>query len=411
MPCETRRAVPLASALDLPELDYQDSTLRGERFHDVLSQAAARGWLARTALGFLVLERDLAIEILRDHRLAFPALQMLLLRGVTEGPIWERTVKGVMVKVGEPHLRLRRLVAPAMSPRSIAALRARVRAFAEDRWRAVVAAGRCEFVSSFAKPIPSAVIADLLGLPGEADRLAHWSTMLQAVFKLGAETDRAEVERTYEEVRDYVLELLKERRQTPGEDFISAIATHRENGDRLSDDECVTAVVAVISGGTDTTQAQLGHGMRLFAEHPEQWELLAREPSLAAQAANEVLRFEPITPFTARMASRDVEYRGVTFPKGTLLFACAERANRDPSVFERPNKFDISVDRGRAPILTFGFGDHFCLGAQLARMELAETFAFLAPRMRRLCLDDKPVFGSVIGIYSMESVPIAFEPG
>jgi cytochrome P450 len=316
----------------------------------------------------------------------------------------------MMVKVGEPHLRLRRLVAPAMSPRSIGALRARVRAIAEDQWRTVAAEGQCEFVGAFARSIPSTVIAELLGLPGEADRLARWSTMLQAVFKLGTETEREEVERTYEEVRGYVLELLEERRRTPGEDFISAIATYRENGDRLSDDECVSVVVAVISGGTDTTQAQLGHGMRLFAEHPEQWELLARQPSLAVQAAKEVLRFEPITPFTARIATRDVEYRGVTFPEGTLLFACAETANRDRSVFERPNEFDVSVDRGRAPILTFGFGDHFCLGAQLARMELAETFAFLAPRMRRLRLDSEPVYGSIIGIYAMESVPIAFEP-
>jgi cytochrome P450 len=403
--------VPFASTLDLPELDYQDPTLRGERFHSVLRQAARDSWLARTAVGFLVLERDLAIEVLRDHRLAFPALQMLLLQGVSEGPIWERTVNGVMVKVGGPHLRLRRLVAPAMSPRSIGTVRARVRALAEDRWRNVAAEGWCEFVATFAKPIPSAVIADLLGLPGEADRLAHWSTMLQAVFKLGAEYERADVERSYDEVRDYVLELLEERRQAPGEDFISAIATHRENGDRLSDEECVTAVVAVISGGVETTQAQLAHGMRLFAEHPDQWELLARQPSLAMQAANEVLRFEPITPFTARMATQDVEYRGVTFPEGTLLFACAETANRDPSVFQRPNEFDVSVDRGRAPILTFGFGDHFCLGAQLARMELAETFAFLAPMMRRLRMDGEPVYGSIVGIYPMESVPIAYEPG
>jgi cytochrome P450 len=403
--------VPLASTLDLPELDYLDPTLRGERFHSVLRQASARSWLARTAVGFLVLERDLAIEVLRDRRLAFPALQMLLLQGVMEGPIWERTVNGVMVKVGEPHLRLRRLVAPAMSPRSIGTLRARVRALAEERWRREAAEGRCEFVTSFAKPIPSAVIAELLGLPGQADRLAHWSTMLQAVFKLGAEYERAEVERAYEEVRDYVLQLLEERRQRPGKDFISAIGTYREDGDRLSDDECVTAVIAVISGGTETTQAQLGHGIRLFAEHPEQWELLAGQPSLAPHAANEVLRFEPITPFTARIAMQEVEYRGVTFPEGTLLFACAETANRDPSVFQRPNEFDVSVDRGRAPILTFGFGDHFCLGAQLARMELAETFAFLAPRMRRLRLDGEPVYGSIIGIYPMESVPIAFEPG
>jgi cytochrome P450 len=402
----------LASALDLhlPDLDYQDPTLVGQRFHDVLRGTRKRGWLARTAIGYLVFDRDAAIEVLRDRRLAFPALQMLLLQGIAEGPIHERTANGLMVRRGEPHLRLRRLVSPGMSPRSVAHLRETVRACLAERWQAVAGDGRCEFVEAFAKPIPAAAVADLLGLREERERLAQWSIMLQAVFKLGSDEERAAVERAYEEVRDHVLVLLQERRARPGPDLLSAIATHGEDGDRLSDDECVTLAIAVISGGVDTTRAQLSHGMRLFAEHPDQWDLLASRPELAAQAANEVLRFEPITPFTARIAMEDVAYRDVSFPQGTLLFACAETANRDPAAFERPDEFDVTIDRGRTPILTFGFGDHFCLGAQLARMELAETFAFLAPRMRGLRPDGEPRFGSIVGIYSMESVPLAFEP-
>ena len=400
----------LASTLDLPRLDYRDPTLVGPRFHDVMRAARSRGWLARTDVGYLVLDRETAIEVLRDRRLAFPAVQMLLLQGITEGPTYDRTADGLMAKRGDPHLRLRRLVSPGMSPRSVARLREVVRGFMAERWSDVAGRGRCEFVEAFAKPIPAVAVAELLGLQGEADRLARWSIMLQSVFKIGSAEDRAAVDRAYEEVRDHVLVLLEERRARPGPDFLSAIANHHEDGDRLSDDECVTTAIAVISGGVDTTRAQLSHGMRLFAERPDQWDLLADHPELAAQAANEVLRFEPITPFTARVAAEEVEYRGVTFPEDTLLFACAETANRDPSAFERPDEFDVAVDRGRTPILTFGFGDHFCLGAQLARMELAETFAFLAPRMRRLKLDGTPRYGSIIGIYPMESLPIAFEP-
>src|SRR5439155_16346177 len=144
--------------------------------------------------------------------------------------------------------------------------------------------------------------------------------------------------------------------------------------------------------------------MRLFAQHPEQWSLLAERPELAVQAANEVIRFEPITPFTARIVRQEVEYKSVTFPPGTLVFACAATANRDPDAFENPQTFDISIDRGRTPLLTFGFGDHFCLGAQLAKMELAETFGYLSPRMRDPRLDGEPVFGDIKGIYAMESV-------
>src|SRR5437867_2718398 len=140
------------------------------------------------------------------------------------------------------------------------------------------------------------------------------------------EEDRAEVERTYREVCQWTLRLLEERRRDPGNDFISAVGTVEVDGDRLSEDECVTLVTSVISGGTDTTQAQLSHGMRLFAEHQEQWRALAERPELAGQAANEVLRFEPITPFTARIAREQIEYRDVEFPPNTLVFACAATA-------------------------------------------------------------------------------------
>jgi cytochrome P450 len=406
----TSREMPAATALDLPVLDYVDPTLVGPRFHEVLRDARARSWLARTDIGYLVLDRDAAIQVLRDRRLAFPAMQMLLLQGISDGPIYESNETGLMAKRGEPHKRLRRLVAPGMSPASVDRLRGTLHRFIDERWRSLAAAGRCEFVETFAKPIPSTVIAELLGLPGQAEVLAHWSIMLQAVFKIGSGADRADVEQAFREVNDAILALLPERRANPGRDFLSAVATYEENGDRLSDQECVTLAMAVISGGTDTTQAQLAHGMRLFADHPEQWELLASRPELAEQAANEVLRFEPITPFTARIAMEEVEYRDVTFPQGTLLFACAATANRDPSAFERPDEFDITVDRGHATVLTFGFGDHFCLGAQLSRMELAETFAYLAPRMRDLRLDGEPEFGTIIGIYPMRSLPLAFTP-
>jgi cytochrome P450 len=397
------------SQLDIQAIDYDDPTLVGERFHEALGSLAEKSWLAKVDIGFLVLEREAAMSVLRDRRLSFPAVQIVLLQGIDSGPIYDRTVNGLMTKSGEPHLRLRRLVAPALSPRSIERLRVRLREILEELWAKVAERGRTEFVADFAERIPSALIAELLGVPGEDERLARWSILLQAVFKMNMAEDRAEVERTYEEVRAWVLELLRERRERPGEDFISTVGTIEVDGDRLTDDECVTLVSSVISGGTDTTQAQLAHGLRLFAEHPDQWKLLESKPELAPKAANEVLRYEPITPFTARLAQQEFEYRDVAFPEGTLLFACAATANRDSETFENPETFDISIDRGRAPVLTFGFGDHFCLGAQLARMEITESLAFLAPRMHGLRLDGEPRFGSIKGIYAMESLPLAFE--
>src|SRR5262245_47971131 len=243
--------------LELPLVDQNDPTLVGRRLHDVLGDLAGKGWLARADIGFVVLERRAVIDVLRDRRLAFPALPLLGIQGIVDGPVFDRTAKGLMTRSGEPHLRLRRLVAPAFSPGSVARLRARLRTFLDQWWEEIRPARRVEFVTSLAQPAPAVVIADLLGAPDEVERLARWSIMLQAVFKLNMAEGRADVERAYEEVAAWVLDLLEARRLRPGPDFLSTIGTLEVEGDRLSDDECVTLAIAVISGGVDTTQAQL----------------------------------------------------------------------------------------------------------------------------------------------------------
>ena len=173
--------------------------------------------------------------------------------------------------------------------------------------------------------------------------MAAYSEALQGNLKPDVVADRAALEAAYLEVYAYIEDVVEQRRRSLGDDLISALVAVEQEGDRLSTDECVSLVSSVIAGGTDTTQAQLAHGMRLFVEHPDQWELLSERPEFGSQAANEVLRFEPITPFTARRAREEVEARGVTFPDGAVLFVCAATANRDPSVFRDPQRFDITV--------------------------------------------------------------------
>jgi cytochrome P450 len=178
----------------------------------------------------------------------------------------------------------------------------------------------------------------------------------------------------------------------------------------LSEDETLDVVSSVLVGGVDTTQSQLAHGLRLFADHPEQWALLAERPELAPAAVEEVLRYEPIAPFTARITTEDVEYRDVHFPQGTLVFACAQTANRDPGEIDEPEAFDITADRGRTKPLTFGAGPHFCLGANLARAELQEAFTLLPRRLPDLELDGEPEYDTPLGLYGMKRLPIRWQP-
>ena len=193
-------------------------------------------------------------------------------------------------------------------------------------------------------------------------------------------------------------------RAAPADDLISELLAAQAGGDRLSAAECVQLVVNLLAGGIDTTAAQLAHAIRLFAEHPVQWSRLAEDPGLVPRAVDEVLRFEPVTPFTARICLLQIEHRGVIFPAGTIVAVCAERANRQGDDGER---FDITAARDTR-LLTFGAGTHYCLGANLARAELEEALAFLAPRTRDLALDGPPQLGGVEGIYGIDKLPVSW---
>jgi len=405
--------MPLVAELDLPAFDYTDPSLRGERFHRVTGELHAQSWLASSPLAYFVLEREAADFFLRTRSATFPGLKIAELFGIDEGPLYEEMVRNILHVNGADHARLRGLVNPAFTPRAADRYRPVMRRILAELFAPVAVLGRCELVEAFAKPYPSQVIATVMGAPlADASRLHEWSSWIQRQFDAASlAVERSRIEQAVSEFYEWAEALLDRRREEPGEDLISTlIAARAEGGDRLSDVECVNLVLNVLVGGVDTTQSQLAQAIRLLATHPEQWALLAERPELVPRAVEEVLRFEPITPFTARIAREAIEYRGVTFPEGTVLMISACTANRAPDAYAEPDSFDITAERGRVKPLTFGAGIHFCLGANLARAELQEALAFLAPRMRELELDGEPALGSVTGIYGVEALPIRFRP-
>jgi cytochrome P450 len=401
----------LATELDLPELDYFDPELRGERFHEVMNELAGRGWLASSPLGFFVLDREAAAFFLRTKSATFPGMKIAEMFGIEDGPLYEEMQRNILHIDGDHHRRLRNLVNPAFTPRSADRWRPAMREFLAQLWEGVADQGRCEFVDAFAKPYPSLTIATVMGAPLEdAPRLHYWSNWIQRQFDgPSLMTERETIEQAVEEFYDYCGALLEARRETPGDDLVSTLIAAEQEGDRLSDVECVNLVLNVLIGGVDTTQSQLAQAIRLFCEHPEQWELLRERPELVPAAVEEVLRFEPITPVTARITTEDVEYRDVTFPEGTVVMVSSFSGNRDPAAIENPDRFDIAADRDREKPLTFGAGIHYCLGANLARAELQEGLGFLSQRIARLEPDGEPEFESIHGIYGLGRLPIRFE--
>jgi cytochrome P450 len=389
------------------ELDYLAPDLTGERFHETINALRAETWLASSPLGYFVLDRDAATFFLRTKSATFPGLRIAEMFGVEEGPLLEQMRRNILHINGDGHRRLRNLVNPAFTPRATERWRPAMREFLAQLWKPLDGSGRCEFVGDFAKPYPSLTIATVMGAPLEdAPRLHEWSNLIQRQFDPPSlMNERDAIERACEEFYEWATLLIERRKDDPGDDLISTLIAASHKGDSLDDAECMNLVLNVLVGGVDTTQSQLAHGLRVFAAHPDQWELLAERPELAPAAVEELLRFEPITPFTARLLHEEVEYRDVTFPADAIVMVCSFAGNRD-GVDGDAEAFDITADRGDAKPLTFGAGIHYCLGANLARAELQEALSFLPARMPGLALDDEPELGSIHGVYGLERLPL-----
>jgi len=400
----------LVTDLEPPALDYPDPALRGDRFHTAMRELRRGGWLAASPVGYFVLDREGVGFFLRSRAATFPAMKLAEMFGIHEGPLHEEIRRNILSLDGDQHRRLRNLVNPAFTPRAADRWRPAMRAQLADIWEPVAAAGRCDFVADVAKPYPSRMIATVMGAPLEdAPRLHHWSNWIQKQFDaIGLMQERELIEEAVVEFYAYMDELLAARRASPSDDLISTLIAAEEGGDRLSDVELVNLVLNVLIGGVDTTQSQLAHALRLLALHPGQWAALRADPSLVARAVEEVVRYEPITPMTARILTEEVVHRDVTFPAGTVVMVCPFTANRDVEGGADPDDFDITADRGPAKPLTFGAGIHYCLGANLARAELQEGLAFLAQRIETLELDGEPRFDSVTGIYGLLELPLRF---
>src|SRR3954447_2836561 len=337
----------LITEMELPALDVMDAELRGPRFHDAMLALRDRTWLAAAPFGYVVLDREAAAFFLRTRSATMPGMKIAELFGIDSGPLYEEMERNILHIDGADHSRLRNLVNPAFTPRAADRWRPAMRGFLEELFASVNTAGRCEFVEAFAKPYPSLMIATLMRAPlSDAPRLHHWSNLIQRQFDgPSLMTEREAIERACEEFYAWAGELLARRREEPSDDLISTLIAARYEGDRLSDTELVNLVLNVLVGGVDTTQSQLSHAIRLFAEHADQWALLAERPELVPQAVDEVVRFEPITPFTARIMEEDVIYRDVEFPAGTIVIVAACAANRDGDGMAEPDAFDITAER------------------------------------------------------------------
>jgi len=241
-----------------------------------------------------------------------------------------------------------------------------------------------DFVESIAAPFPLAVIAWILGVPRDDwQMLFRWTNEVigkeDPEYRRPGETPAQTFKRARGEVRTYFHRLIEERRNEPGDDLVSDLLSGEVNGAPLTETQVVSYCELLVEAGNETTRNAISGGVLAFAEHPAEWDKLRDRPALLPDAVEEILRWvSPISHFT-RTATEDSEIRGTTISAGEQVALYFASANRDEEVFDDP--FTFRVDRRPNPHLAFGFGEHFCMGAHVARVELETIFRHLLARL------------------------------
>ncbi|MEV5676380.1 cytochrome P450 [Streptomyces sp. NPDC052069] len=293
--------------------------------------------------------------------------------------------QGLLDLEAPDHTRIRRLVSKAFTPRTVEGLAPTVRRLAAELVDALVAEGGGDLLAAVAEPLPVAVIAEMLGVP-ESDRalLRPWSAAICGMYELNPseETARAAV-RASVDFSAYLRELIAERRGQPGDDLISALIAAHDEGERLSEQEMISTCVLLLNAGHEATVNTTVNGWRTLFAHPDRLAALRADHGLLPTAVEELMRYDTPLQMFERWVLDDIEIGGTVIPRGSEVALLFGSANRDPERFAEPDVLDLS--RQDNPHVTFGAGIHYCLGAPLARIELAASFGELlrrAPTMR-----------------------------
>ncbi|OBA57522.1 cytochrome [Mycobacterium sp. 1100029.7] len=394
----------------LPTVDYHQLT-DPEDAHRVLADARRRAPIALGRYGPEVLSYELVRAVLRDNRFVTAQGLGLDAQGVTSGPLWDRATANILGLDGAVHHRLRRLVSKAFVPRAAERLRGVAAEIIDALVDPFTALGRCDIVGDVAQGYPTPVICALLGAPASDWQLfSGWVDDIKKIFEWNIAEDAPAILRAWDELDTYLEGLIAQRRESLADDLISDLIRAEDDGDRLSHDELLMLCGTLLGAGTDTTRNQLAAAVQVLCAHPDQWARVAQEPDLALNAVHELMRYRPIIFGTLRRAADDVELAGVRIPAGTLVAVNTAAANRDPDVYDQPDRLDIARPNATA-MLNFGGGVHFCLGAHLARLEMTEALRVITRRMPNAHETGPSPWKGMGGITGPVSVPLEFDPG
>jgi cytochrome P450 len=315
------------------------------------------------------------------------------------------------------HTKLRALISQAFTPRSVAALEPRIRELSRELLDQTVERGEMDLAADYAVPLPTMVIAAMLGIPAaDRPRFKRWNdVILNMSYTIGRRDEAAraaneEFRAATVEMDAYVTGLLEERR-APKDDLLTRLLAAEVDGERLTHAELLGFFQLLLLAGSETTTNLINNAILCFIEHPEQLARLRAEPDLLPSAIEEVLRYRSPFQWTIRVTRREVEVHGRVIPAGKGVLPVIGSANRDPKQFPDPGRFDIT--RAPNPHIAFGHGPHFCLGAPLSRLEARVALTDLLGRLKGIALASAEPWEPRQGlhVHGPSRLPIRFEPG
>jgi cytochrome P450 family 142 subfamily A polypeptide 1 len=321
-----------------------------------------------------------------------------------------------MIDMDDPaHLLRRKLVNAGFTRKRVTEKEPSIARLCDTLIDAVIERGECDFVRDIAAPLPMAVIGDMLGvLPEERGMLLKWSDDL--VTGLSSHIDPAGLEyqavmNAFAAYTEFTMGIIAKRRAEPADDLFSILVNAEVEGQRMSDDEIVMETLLILIGGDETTRHTLSGGTEQLVRHRDQWGALAADRSLLPGAIEEMLRWTSPVKNMCRMLTADTEFHGTELRQGEKIMLLFESANFDESMFENADQFDIRRDPNNH--VAFGFGTHFCLGNQLARLELrlmTDRVLERLPDLRLAADDDVLPLRPANFVSGLESMPMVFRP-
>jgi len=307
------------------------------------------------------------------------------------------------------HTRIRKLVAAAFTPRSVEAVREPAARLARELLDPLVERGHMELLCDFAQPYSIGLICEWLGVPSDDQRaLLDWSHSMVKMYEFETSEEQAvRANAAAVAFRDFVLDLIAERRLAPRADLVSGLLEARVDGEHMSDAEIVSTVIVLLNAGHEATVNTLGNGVLALMRNGDQWERLLDGSVRAETAIEELLRYDPPLQLFERWVLEDgVDVGGVQIARGERISVLFGAANRDPRVFESPDAFDVGRSNA-AEHISFGGGIHVCIGAPLARIELEASLRALVERCPRLELAAEPRRTPAFVIWGLDALELA----